>query len=131
MNSYSFKIQNIKQECPSELFLGDKVVFQGEAYVTGQVKKDLHQNEDVQTTSIIEPVLVEVKTVHYDLEPFPVFKGELKKSSQSKKIRDRLYILWTERGSKGSFEDYYQEWTDDRLEDIDELIEEEKMEGLV
>jgi hypothetical protein len=131
MNTFSFKIQNIKNECQRLLPLGCSVAFQGAGSVISHVVKDLHDGT-TQTIAIIDPQVSEVQEFMFGGSPAKeVFKGELKKSSQSKKIRDRLYILWTELGAKGEFETYYKIETDKLIDAVDETIDRVKMEGLV
>lgn len=130
-NIHKFKIASKSIECVDLLDIDSEVIWQGSGTVIGHSVKTLNKDGERQITAIIEPMIIDVKKENIGYEPTPVFQGELKKNSQSKKIRDRLYILWTEQGAKGDFETFYKDKTDLILENIDEEIDEMKMEGLV
>lgn len=51
-------------------------------------------------------------------------KTEVDKKSQSSRIRGSLFVLWTKRGSEGTFNDFYIKQTDKFIDRIKDLIEE-------
>lgn len=126
---YRFKLTIPAQEIPHELKNGDDVIFQGSGCVESQVIKDLHDGS-MQITSIVKPILVELKPSTIGITAPPVFKGEIKKKSMSQKVRDKLYVLWQKQGGKEDFETYYTQRMENYLEKVDRLIADIDMEGL-
>ncbi|KKR00141.1 MAG: hypothetical protein UT24_C0016G0030 [Candidatus Woesebacteria bacterium GW2011_GWB1_39_12] len=47
-------------------------------------------------------------------EPPHEVKSEISQKTQSQRLRSVLFILWEQRGKKGTFEDFYR----DRMEEI-------------
>lgn len=123
---FKFKLTIPAQEIPEELKIGDRIIYQGNGEIESQVIRTNHDGTQ-NITSVVTPILTEVKRTDVGYQAPTLFKGEIKHKSMSQRVRDLLYRLHIERGGKeADFEAFYNERMTDYCENIQDKIDEEK-----
>lgn len=58
------------------------------------------------------------------LKDIPTEGAEPGTKSPSKRLHDKLYILWKEKKIKADFDSFYRTWIQRKIDEVDELLEE-------
>lgn len=121
-----FTIPKFEVERPLEL--GEDVVFQGTGTVVNRSERDMH-NGTIDVTTTIKPQVIEVKKAEKGIiAPHPLTTtGVPSGKSLSQQYRDKLYIYYRQKFKDSDpqlFELYYQRVMEERLERLEDKIDE-------
>ncbi len=125
-NIKKIRIKRNAFEVPVEPRMDDAIYFQGSGQITQKTDVS-NQNGTVNTVYDLKPDLIEIKSAQYDKEDVTIVKDFVKNKSRSQSHRNLLYRLWVEKGSKNSFEGYYNSIYDAYDKKIQDKIDKEKM----
>lgn len=125
-NIKKLRISKNAFEIPVEPELGDELIFQGKGIISNKIQTS---NEDGTANVVYElkPTLIEAKRSSTSGPPLNIIKNIVKDKSRSKNYRDKLYVLWSNKGSVGTFEGFYNAHYEELEKQLDTKIDEEIM----